>query len=1009
MAPLFWIKTLLWMLCLLAGGIAPVCANEETMTLAVMASRPKVEVQQRWQPLADYLTAHLPGRRIRLLVLNSVEMEEAVSHHAIDFILTNPSHYIQMRQMHGIGGLLATLVSQANGLPVYAFGGVIFALQERTDLATLADLHGKSIAAVDEVSLGGFQAQALELAHAGVPLADVRLRFVGQPHDQVVRAVLDGEADVGFVRTGVLDALMRAGTLDGKRIRILNAQPLPGFPFAVSTHLYPEWPLVAMTHVEPSVAGRVVAALLAMDPGDPVAKATQINGFTVPANYEPVEEVVRELRLPPYNTLPVFSFADIWNRYQWPLALLLWSVVVILAVSGLLLFKNRQLAETSAALARSEKRYRRIAETVPGVIYDYVLYPDGHNVFFYVSPFSRELFELEPERLMADTSHFWNLIHPDDLVRLHEEDMAASQQKHSFFSEVRITTPSGRAKWIQIRSRPTQAPQDQPALWSGFIFDITERKEKDDALRKERDFIRRLIDSLPGIFYLINQDGKFCLWNKKFEEVTGFGAEEMAAATAMDFFRGPDCVVIAERMREVFVHGVAATEASLVARDGTTTPFYFVGRAIELEHRPCLVGMGLDISERKQMELALREAKEQAEAAAQAKGDFLAAMSHEIRTPMNVVLGMADVLLETRLTPEQNRLLQTMHRSGKALMRVISDILDFSRIEAGRFVLFSLPFSPRQMVEETAHLMRIAAAEKGLSLVAQVAEEIPDVVLGDDERVRQVLINLFSNAIKFTQHGRVSMQLTVHPQEPETLLFQVTDTGIGIASEQVEHIFERFTQADSGVTRRYGGTGLGLAISRKLVELMDGRLWVASQLGQGSSFFFTLPARPVERPPLLLDRIQPVVGPIPPATPARELNILLVEDVEENQVLFEAYIAQTPHRLVMANDGVEAVAQVQETLFDVIVTDVQMPRMDGYTATQQIRQLERDRHRAPATIIALTAHAMAGEKERSQAAGCDLYLTKPIRKQELLNVLQEVANRADFAKAGSASAETSMY
>ncbi len=432
----------------------------------------------------------------------------------------------------------------------------------------------------------------------------------------------------------------------------------------------------------------------------------------------------------------------------------------------------------------------------------------------------------------------------------------------------------------------------------------------------------------------------------------------------------------------------------IIARErflGVVNIYMPVGHARNAEEEDLLHTVANTLAgviERKQLDERLQQAIITADQANSEKGRFLASMSHEIRTPLNVVLGMAELLLETVMSPEQRRFTQSMQSSGKVLLGVINDILDFSRLEAGNVQIAQNPYSPRQVVEETSNLMRMSAERKGLAFGVTVSPLVPEAVLGDDSRVIQVLINLIGNAVKFTHTGRVDVALAMHPHEPETLFFSVTDTGIGINAEQKDRIFEHFIQADAGITRRYGGTGLGLAISQRLVALMGGRLEVTSRLGHGSTFHFSLPMR-VAMAPTQQERSDR--HPAAPS-PAQPLQVLLAEDAEENRMVFAAFFSKSSHQLTMVEDGVQAVNAVKNKLFDVVIMDVQMPNLDGYSATRQIRQWEGKPPRPPVPIIALSAHAMEGEKERSQEAGCTLYLSKPVRKKVLLDALHQVTH-----------------
>ena len=432
------------------------------------------------------------------------------------------------------------------------------------------------------------------------------------------------------------------------------------------------------------------------------------------------------------------------------------------------------------------------------------------------------------------------------------------------------------------------------------------------------------------------------------------------------------------------IDGAKALEAEEITyqrRDGQRTGLAWT-REVEIDdclHRLCLV---LDITDRKEMEEELRRARIAAEASTQAKSAFLANMSHEIRTPLNGILGFTNLTLETKLDAEQRENLETVEYSARSLLRIISDILDFSKIEADRLDLESAPFSLRECLENAAGTVLASARQKQLVFSWTVSPGTPDSLLGDEIRLRQILLNVMGNAVKFTSEGSVTTEVSGVSFEGcgVELEFAVSDTGIGVPPEKQRFIFEPFRQAEGYMTRKYGGTGLGLAIVKRLLDLVGGRIWVESKEGVGSTFYFTVPFLLSHKP--LAPRDAPEAlneGPVSPLSP---LLILVAEDNDVSRLLAVRLLAQQGHKVTEARTGREALTFWAPGTFDLILMDVQMPDMNGFETTAEIRERERltGEH---IWIIALTAHAIKGDRERCLNAGMDDYLTKPIQPDEL--------------------------
>ncbi len=680
-------------------------------------------------------------------------------------------------------------------------------------------------------------------------------------------------------------------------------------------------------------------------------------------------------------------------------------------------------------------------------------------------------------------------------------------------------------------------------------------------LRLQSAFFEELFEAAPGAIALLTPGGAVLRVNQAFEDLFGYDRAEAVGSNIDDLIVPAELRAVSRRLTRVVGRGEGDVERETVRmrKDGARVDVSLRGQPIRFEGRQLGTYVTyFDITQKKQEKKELREAKEAAEAASVAKSMFLANTSHEIRTPLNAIIGTADLLSESDLEEDQRQFVDILRSAGQTLLDLVNSVLDLSKIEAAAFELDVHPFRLIELIEDVIEVLAVDAHQKGLELIGRVGQNVPTAVVGDETRLRQVLLNLLGNAVKFTESGEVGLSVEqLVPTRAEAgsapqILFEVWDTGSGISEEARERIFDRFTQADPSTTRKHGGTGLGLTICRSLVELMGGELSLESEVGAGSRFAFRLAlpvadevpearpeitrvdlsgmqtlvvddnetnrlilreilsawgaevveadsgstalgllraasadgapfdlvlldghmpgmdgfevaesiygddgidvatvlmitsldrpgdiarsrelavdsymVKPVQRGPLarrlhtVLQRkratatttqapepepppsspaaepagVPPAAEPaaVPPAADS-EVRILVAEDVEDNRLLVQLYLKHTDFRFTMVEDGEQAVAAFREQgPFDIVLMDIQMPNMDGYEATRAIRAIEADEGRGPTPIVALTAHALQEQRVLSRQAGCDEHIIKPIRKQELIDVIRRHA------------------
>ncbi|MDB9315220.1 PAS domain-containing protein [Spirulina sp. CS-785/01] len=643
--------------------------------------------------------------------------------------------------------------------------------------------------------------------------------------------------------------------------------------------------------------------------------------------------------------------------------------------------------QAEIALQESETRFHAISNSSPANIYILVRRVDGSFAFEHMSRAIETIHEIPVSAILDNATILLDRIHPEDRAAYEAAVQQSLDTLQPFWHEWRIINPSGKIKWLQGTSQPQQRENGDIA-WYGVVLDITDRKEAEAVLQAKTEELNRFFTTSLDLLCIANTDGYFLKLNPQWEKTLGYSLSELEGARFLDYVH-PDDVASTQEVLEYIKTG--ENHPSFINRYRCRDGSY---RWIEWRSVPSemfIYAAARDITERVESEAILRQATEEAEAATQAKSEFLAAMSHEIRTPMNGVLGMLNLLQNSALNPEQRSHAHIAQASAESLLMLINDILDFSKIEAGRLDLDLLEFNLPQLLQEIVQALALQAQNKGVELILDGHDLQQSWVKGDPGRLRQIFTNLINNAIKFTDQGEIVVECHLHPSGEKLLLTaMVCDTGIGIPQDKLDLLFESFTQVHSSSDRQYGGTGLGLAISQKLCELMGGEISVESELGQGSCFHFTVQLEPSE--PSGASATGASIAPL------RGVKILVVDDNATSRQVLARQLQYWEAEVVTAGDGKTALARCEETFeqfdretqkppFDLVVLDREMPEMDGLELTQYLR-LGNGWQDIP--IVMLMNLNRQEDISFLAMLGVSGYCNKPVTPNDLIETLTQV-------------------
>lgn len=591
-------------------------------------------------------------------------------------------------------------------------------------------------------------------------------------------------------------------------------------------------------------------------------------------------------------------------------------------------------------------------------------------------------------------------VHPSDQKPFRAIIDRVTREGGEYNTEVRVLMPDGEVRWLSTRGKWDPGGDGQPGRLVGLFWDITEQKEQEQRVHASEERLRLAAAAAGFGTYHIDLIRQKVIWSAELKRLVGMKPHEevdLKPGETPSFVHPEDRSKVQRQMEEAFAPDGKPRHSFLhriVLPDGRVRWVKLQGKTVYRKssrgRQPTqIIGTLVDVTKQKEFEQTLEKAIQAAEAANESKSEFLANMSHEIRTPMTAILGYADLLFEQEQDEEKTRYLQTIRRNGQFLLGIINDILDLSKIEAKKLQVQRERFAPHQLIEDVRSIMEVRAKERDLALTVNYEGKIPADIESDPKRLKQILVNLVGNAIKFTEQGKVNIVVRYDDDDVSRMHFEVMDSGIGMSEEQQSRLFLPFSQGDPAVNRRFGGTGLGLAISQRLAYMLGGKIQVESVEGKGSTFTCTVDVGDVDEVPLITpcDAADPSDDPAVNEQVELDCHILVVDDRRDIRFLSNRLLSRSGAKVDEAEDGEIALQLVTESMdrgkpYDLILLDMQMPKLDGYQTATKLRRLGFD-----SPIIALTADAMQGDMRRCLACGCNAYLSKPIDRQKLLDMV----------------------